>query len=345
MEYKIQIDFFMGQESFQLRTEAIYEKINDHEIPNEDSFDEEETNYNNTNDYMIPNKDLFNKRETDYENTNDYETPNEDSFDEVLNDEDKDFFNDEILDDYNHETQNEDSFDEVLNDEDKDFFNDEILDDDDEMLIDCNDEEPNEKGPDKVVDEALNIEQMLSINGEFAPYFKNFTEALMFFWIQKYNISTRAYEELVNIIRHPQFKNEDVANIHCQVYFGPGQIVIKNQELWHGNLWKESPRFGQASIQFNGNDKLKTTVQCVLIFKELLYNLQSNSWRKRSRNELWLLDREMDNAIIIVELQNIVRVASIIILYNENNVNISSIFIREILYKHQGYWKLKNVKY
>ncbi|RIB29529.1 hypothetical protein C2G38_2027664 [Gigaspora rosea] len=287
--------------------------MNDHEIPNKDSFDEGETNYDNTNDYMTPNENLFNKRETDYENTNNYETPNKDSFDEVLNDNDEDFFNDEILDDYknmnNRKTPNENLFDEVLNDEDEDFFNDEILDNDDEMPIDCNDKEQNKKGFDKVVDEALNIEQIPSINGEFAPYFKNITEVLMFFWIQKYNISTHAYEELVDIICHPQFKNEDVVanirrfrkyrqrlpllpiktqNIHIsnkktpstskdtkemyylsitdiiwhslnnlsifsQMYFGPGIKVNKNQELWHGNLWKESPRFGQASIQFNGS--------------------------------------------------------------------------------------------
>jgi hypothetical protein len=26
-----------------------------------------------------------------------------------------------------------------------------------------------------------------------------------------------------------------------QMYFGPGQTVERNLELWHGNLWKESP--------------------------------------------------------------------------------------------------------
>ena len=36
-----------------------------------------------------------------------------------------------------------------------------------------------------------------------------------------------------------------------QMYFGPGQKVTRNQELWHGNIWKESPRFGHASIQIN----------------------------------------------------------------------------------------------
>ena len=47
---------------------------------------------------------------------------------------------------------------------------------------------PDDKEPDKVVDEALGSEQMSSINGEFAPYFKNITEALIFCWIQKHNI-------------------------------------------------------------------------------------------------------------------------------------------------------------
>jgi len=41
---------------------------------------------------------------------------------------------------------------------------------------------------DKIVDESLNNQQMPYINGDFAPYFKNITEALMFCWIQKHNI-------------------------------------------------------------------------------------------------------------------------------------------------------------
>ena len=32
------------------------------------------------------------------------------------------------------------------------------------------------------------------------------------------------------------------------MYFRPGQEVERNKELWHGNIWKESARFGQASI-------------------------------------------------------------------------------------------------
>jgi hypothetical protein len=51
-----------------------------------------------------------------------------------------------------------------------------------------NGERINDREFDKTVDEALSSEQIPFINGEFAPYFKNITEALMFCWIQKHNI-------------------------------------------------------------------------------------------------------------------------------------------------------------
>jgi hypothetical protein len=35
------------------------------------------------------------------------------------------------------------------------------------------------------------------------------------------------------------------------MYFGPGQEVINKSEYWHGNLWAESPLFGQESITVN----------------------------------------------------------------------------------------------
>jgi hypothetical protein len=56
------------------------------------------------------------------------------------------------------------------------------------------------------------------------------------------------YLSITNIIWH-SLNNPLLFN---QMYFGPGQIVEKNLELWHGNLWKESPRFGCAFIQING---------------------------------------------------------------------------------------------
>ena len=40
------------------------------------------------------------------------------------------------------------------------------------------------------------------------------------------------------------------------MYFGPGQEVVKNKELWHGNVWKESARFGQSSVTVTQGNKL-----------------------------------------------------------------------------------------
>jgi hypothetical protein len=40
----------------------------------------------------------------------------------------------------------------------------------------------------KIIDEPLDSEHMPHMDGEFAPYFSNVTEALMFCWIQKHNI-------------------------------------------------------------------------------------------------------------------------------------------------------------
>jgi hypothetical protein len=98
----------------------------------------------------------------------------------------------------------------------------------------------------------------------------------------------------------------------------------------------------------NADGKLKITIQRILTFEELPTNLQSNNRRERSHNEVWLLDRKMEDAIIIVELQNIIKVVAITIVYNEDIANTnatSSIFIHEILYKHQRHWKLRNVAY
>ena len=47
-------------------------------------------------------------------------------------------------------------------------------------------------------------------DNEFAPYFENFTTASLFCWIQKHNITTRAYEDLAEIIHSSQFVSTHV---------------------------------------------------------------------------------------------------------------------------------------
>src|ERR1044072_735314 len=54
----------------------------------------------------------------------------------------------------------------------------------------------------------------------------------------------------------------------------------------------------------------------------------------------------MDNAIINVEPQAIVKRVPITILYDDDDDDATdSIKIREILYKYNGYWRMRDVKY
>ncbi|CAB4378090.1 unnamed protein product [Rhizophagus irregularis] len=242
-------------------------RINDNEV--------EVVNYEIPNeDFVVPNEkvnyELLN--EVDYEIQSDYEMPNETETatnPEVLNIE---FFaEEELLEDelFNRESFNElyddDDFDELSND---DEFNEDELSATAAGAVDNNGDGGDN---DKIVDKALSSEQMLHTDGDFAPYFKNITEALMFCWIQKHNISTRAYDELVDIIHHPQFK----------MIYNCGDFVVYKESI---------ARIGRILAIVEINSKLKIIIQRVLRFDELPNHLQSNNRRERSHREVWLLD-------------------------------------------------------
>jgi hypothetical protein len=63
------------------------------------------------------------------------------------------------------------------------------------------------------VDTALDGDKLPYNNNpssDFAPYFQDFTTAALFFWIYKHNISTNAYEDLVDIIVNPAFNKDHI---------------------------------------------------------------------------------------------------------------------------------------
>ncbi|CAB5296356.1 unnamed protein product [Rhizophagus irregularis] len=64
------------------------------------------------------------------------------------------------------------------------------------------------------IDRALDESNLPNFNCNFAPYFQDFTTAALFCWIHKHNISTNAYEDLVDIFMNQEFdKNHIVRNI------------------------------------------------------------------------------------------------------------------------------------
>jgi hypothetical protein len=61
-----------------------------------------------------------------------------------------------------------------------------------------------------LVDAALAEDKLPSSDGDFAPYFQDLTTAALFCWIHKHNISTSAYEDLVDIIMRPEFNRDHI---------------------------------------------------------------------------------------------------------------------------------------
>ncbi|PKK58845.1 hypothetical protein RhiirC2_822155 [Rhizophagus irregularis] len=67
-----------------------------------------------------------------------------------------------------------------------------------------NDEEERNNEKEKIdqIVEALDENKIPFCNGQFAPYFNNYTTTALFCWLQKHNVSTKAYEDLINIIHN-----------------------------------------------------------------------------------------------------------------------------------------------
>ncbi|PKY36140.1 hypothetical protein RhiirB3_458124, partial [Rhizophagus irregularis] len=61
------------------------------------------------------------------------------------------------------------------------------------------DEEKGDGNEEKAIHQivkTLDEDKISSCNGEFAPYLDNYTTTTLFCWLQKHNVSTKAYEDL-----------------------------------------------------------------------------------------------------------------------------------------------------
>lgn len=94
----------------------------------------------------------------------------------------------------------------------------------------------------------------------------------------------------------------------------PGDFVVFRES-------REVKRLGRVLAIVQQDNRMKIKIQRIYTFEELPRNLQSNSRRQRSlQGEVWFLDQEMDDAIVIAELQAIAKRLLISILY-ENDAN------------------------
>jgi hypothetical protein len=147
----------------------------------------------NNNNESLENEEIIEDNEELSEN-DEIDENNEESLDDDDNEESSD---DEETNESNEESS-ESSENEETNEDNEGPSENEEMDDN---------EEENEEEYDNIIDEALDKDKIPFRNNdnEFAPYFENFTTAALFCWLQKHNISTNAYEDLVEIIHNSQF--------------------------------------------------------------------------------------------------------------------------------------------
>ena len=136
-----------------------------------------------------------------------------------------------------------------------------------------------------------------------------------------------------------RYINKSLPNFFVEVYYSGDFIIYRDPG--------GSKRFGRILAIIQQDDRLMIKIQRVLLLEDLPRNLQSFNRSERSREgEVWFLDQETDNAIVIIEPNMIVKRVTVTILYDDDATDCNTILrIREILYKHNGRWKLRGVKY
>ncbi|GET58185.1 hypothetical protein GLOIN_2v1790940 [Rhizophagus irregularis DAOM 181602=DAOM 197198] len=188
-----------------------------------------------------------------------------------------------------------------------------------------------------------------------------------------------AYEDLVDIIHNSQFEPT-----HVSIKISPKktpstsrgskllyQLSIKKSEFWHGNLWGESPLFGQHEILIsevlyrsgdfvyyhddNGQKKLERLrsilknddgyyqlrIQKILEYRDLPRNLKGLPRQRRSiTGEVWL----QDEPFLIIMTSQILEKVTILIMFQHQNIPDGSLRISEIIYKCNDRWHVRNVK-
>jgi len=192
---------------------------------------------------------------------------------------------------------------------------------------------------------------MVPVNIHKTPFTtKNPTQAYYFSLI----------EHLKRILQNP--------TINSKLYFGPGIYNETCEEFWHGQLWAESPLFGQSKIYTTKGeflcgdfvryytsdlnfkygrirsfvmvkDILKIQIQKLLTFHEIPLHLKSQDRFINAGKKLWLLEEKILSIIDITSIVDrcIIWLEDTIL---PSNYNFS---VAEIIYKFNNQWKICSI--
>ncbi|GES86129.1 hypothetical protein GLOIN_2v1790377 [Rhizophagus clarus] len=227
------------------------------------------------------------------------------------------------------------------------------------------------------IDKALAKDKLPSYDSDFAPYFQNLTTAALFCWIYKHNISTNAYEDLVDIIMRPEFNRDHIMayqlsisdiiwnvlnnpSLLKEMYFGAGVNSKTKSEYWHGTLWAESPLFGQEQLMISGeiyqcgdfvyyydNERKLGRLRAILLNEEnqqywlrIQKVLDYSDLPETFKGEL-RQNRSLSGEVWLQDEPFLIITTSQI----SEKVAADTLRITEILYKHHTHWHIRDATF
>ncbi|CAG8678141.1 17637_t:CDS:2 [Rhizophagus irregularis] len=119
-----------------------------------------------------------------------------------------------------------------------------------------------------------------------------------------------------------------------------------NNEIYRPSefaIYKENgnQRFGQIRSIVSVNDELQIKIQQIYTYDELPNNFHCHSRMNTRESQLWLVDQYLEESSIIASTNEIVRKIDITIV-RDSTIITDGLFIKTILYKNNGHWKLRD---
>jgi hypothetical protein len=108
-------------------------------------------------------------------------------------------------------------------------------------------------------------------------------------------------------------------------------------------MYKEngSRRVGRIRSIISVNGELRIKIQRIYTYNELPNHFRCNARSITGEFQLWLIDQHLEEGHIIVNTCELIRKVNVLIIRDSNSTT-NGLYIKEILYKNNGHWKLRD---
>ncbi|UZO19132.1 uncharacterized protein OCT59_010432 [Rhizophagus irregularis] len=273
------------------------------------------------NDEMIFSQDNVNSSDTEEEE----ESDNEYNYEEEEEEEDNNENNDKEEEEEGNNDDNNNQVEEERNNDEKERNNE-------------------EKEIDQIV-EALDEDKIPFCNGEFASYFNNYTTTALFCWLQKHNIFTKAYEDLVDIIHNSQFESTHVVkNIRRFQSWRkrlPLLPIITKSIKISPKKFPSTSRGSKLSYQLSISEIIWRVLNNLMLMKHMYFGPSINSEEK---SEFWHRNLWGESPLFgqhEILISEVLYRSGDFVYYHDDNGQKKLGRLRSILKNDDGYYQLR----